>query len=95
MVLYLRISWFLNHWFLGSIQTIQDRETERSKCVPDKDLFHTGYPSTGTIFAPEQDCCAPLLKVECPVMDRFLKRSGPNLNPCVGAEIVSEVAFPV
>ena len=51
-------------------------------------LVHTGNNSSGTIFAPEQDCSAPLLKVERPVSDRFLERSGPSLNTSVEAEIL-------
>ena len=55
-----------------------------AKCVSDR------ASNSGTIFAAEQDCYAPLLKVECPALDRFLKRSGPILNTFIGAEISVE-----
>ena len=42
-----------------------------AKCVLDRASVHTGNASAETIFAPEQDCCDPLLKVERPVSDRF------------------------
>ena len=50
-----------------------------AKSVSGRAPIHTGNASSGIIFAPEQDCSAPLLKVERPVLDRFLKRSGPSL----------------
>ena len=38
-------------------------------------------------------CSAPLLKVECSVSDRFLKRSESSLNTFIGAEIATESRF--
>ena len=55
-----------------------------------KGFCSIGSTSSGTIFAPKQDCSAPLLKMEHPVSDRFLKRSGPDLNTFVGADIAME-----
>ena len=42
-----------------------------AKCVSDKASVHTGNASAGTIFAPKQDCCDPLLKMERPILGRF------------------------
>ena len=42
-----------------------------AKCVTGRTFFHTKNAISGTIFAPEQDCSAPLSKVERPVSDRF------------------------
>ena len=61
-----------------------------AKCVFDRASVHTENASSGTSFAPEQNCSALLLKVERPVSDRFLKRSGPSLNTFFGAEIATE-----
>ena len=58
--------------------------------VSDRASVHIGNANSGTIFAPKQLCSAPLLKVERPVSDRFLKRPGPSLNTFVQAEIVTE-----
>ena len=52
-------------------------------------LVHTGNASSGASFVPEQDCSAELLKVECIVPDRFLKRFGPSLNAFVGVKITT------
>ena len=61
-----------------------------AKCVFDRASVHTENASSGTSFAPEQNCSALLLKVERPVSDRFLKRSEPSLNTFFGAEIATE-----
>ena len=55
-----------------------------AKCVSDNASVHNGNASSGTILPAEQDCFTPLLKVERPVSERFLKRSGPGLNNFVG-----------
>ena len=51
-----------------------------AKWVLDRAPVHTGKASFGTIFVPEQDFSAALLKVERIVSDRFLKRSKNSLN---------------
>ena len=50
------------------------RTVKRSvtESVPDRASVHT---RNAAVSAPEQHCSAPLLKVECSVSDRFLKRS--------------------
>ena len=39
----------------------------------------------------EQNCSAPLLKVECYVSDRFLKPSESSLNTFIGAETAMQL----
>ena len=58
-------------------------------CVSNRAPVHNGNASSGTIFVPEQDCSAALLKVERIVLDRFLKRSGSSLNTFVGVKIIT------
>ena len=60
-----------------------------AKCVLNRAPVHTGNASSGTIFVPEQDCSAALLKMERVVSDKFLKRSGPSLNLFVGVKITT------
>ena len=48
--------------------------------VPDRGSFHASNAAFEAVSAPEQSCSAPLLKVECSVSDRFLKRSELSLN---------------
>ena len=74
----------------GSVHTMPDSETELCKTCVGEGAVHIGNPSPGKMFAPEQDCSAPLLKVENIVSDRFLKRFRPCLNTSVGAEIAVE-----
>ena len=50
---------------------------------------HNGNPSSGTIFVPEEDCSAALLKVEHIVSDRSSKRSGPSLNTLVRVKLTT------
>ena len=64
----------------GGVHTIPVVKRSVAKCVFDRATIHTENASSGTSFAPEQNCSALLLKVEHPVSDRFLKRSGPSLN---------------
>ena len=68
------------------------RNEKRSvaKCVSDRAPVHTRNANFGTIFAPEQDCSAPLLKVKRSVQDKLLKQSGPSLNTFIGAEIATD-----
>ena len=53
------------------------RTVKRSvaESVPDRASVHTRNAAFEAVPAPEQDCSAPLLKVELSVSDRFLKRS--------------------
>ena len=51
-----------------------------AESVPDRTSVHTGDAAFEAVSAPEQNCSAPLLKVERSVMDRFLKRSESSLN---------------
>ena len=64
-----------------------------AKCVSNRVPVHNGNASSRTIFVPEQDCSAALLKVERIVSDRFSKRSGPSLNTFVGAKITTGLLF--
>ena len=52
--------------------------------------MHTRNTAFESVAAPEQYCAAPLLKVERPISDRFLKRSVSSLNTFIGAEIATE-----
>ena len=60
-----------------------------AKCVSNKALVYNGNASSGTLFAPEQNCSAALLKVEHIVLDRFSKQSGPSLNTFVGVKLTT------
>ena len=48
--------------------------------VPDRASVHTRNSAFEAISAPEQNCTAPLLKVERSLSDRFSKRSESSLN---------------
>ena len=54
---------------------------------------HARNAAFEAVSAAEQNCSAPLLKVECSVSDRFLKRSKSSLNTFIGAEIATEPRF--
>ena len=54
---------------------------------------HTRNAVFGAVSAPEQYCSVPLLKVECSVLDRFLKPSESSLNTFIEAEIAAEPRF--
>ena len=51
-----------------------------AESVPDRASVHARNAAFGAVSAPEQNCSAPLLKVERSVSDRFLKRSESSLN---------------
>ena len=51
-----------------------------AESVPDMASVHTKNAVCEAVSAPEQNCSAPLLKVERSVSDRFLKRSESSLN---------------
>ena len=51
-----------------------------AESVPDRASVHTRNTAFEAISAPEQNCSAPLLKVERSVPDRILKRSKSSLN---------------
>ena len=51
-----------------------------TESVPDRASVHTRNAAFEAVSAPEQSCSASLLKVECSVSDRFLKRSESSLN---------------
>ena len=51
-----------------------------AESVPDRASVHTRNAAFEAVSAPEQNCSAPLLKVEGSVSDRFLKRSESSLN---------------
>ena len=61
-----------------------------TESVPDKASVHTKNATFEAVSALEQYCSAPLLKVERPVSDRFLKRFESGLNTSIGAEIATE-----
>ena len=64
-----------------------------SESLPDMASVHTRNANLEAVSAPEQYCSAPLLKVEGPVLDRFLKRSELSLNTFIGEEIATEPRF--
>ena len=64
-----------------------------TESVPDRASVHTRNAAFKSVSAPEQYCSAPLLKVECSVSDRYLKRSESSLNTFTGAEIATEPRF--
>ena len=51
-----------------------------AESVPDRASVHIRNAAFESVSAPEQYCSAPLLKVERPVSDRFLRRSESSLN---------------
>ena len=57
-----------------------------AESVPDRASVHTVNAAFEAVSAPEQYCSSPLLKVERPVLDKFLKRSESSLNTSIGAE---------
>ena len=58
------------------------RTVKRSvaESVPDRASVHSRNAAFEAVSASEQNCSAPLLKVERSVSDRFLKRSKSSLN---------------
>ena len=54
---------------------------------------HTRNAAFEAVSVPKQYFCAPLLKVECSVSNRFLKWSESSLNTSIGAEIATESRF--
>ena len=61
-----------------------------AESVPDKASVHTRNAAFKAVSAPEQNCSAPLSKLERSLLDRFLKRSKSSLNTLMGAEIATE-----
>ena len=51
-----------------------------AESVPNRASVHTRNAAFEVVFVPEQNCSAPLLKVERSVSDRFLKQSESSLN---------------
>ena len=51
-----------------------------AESVPDRASVHTRNAAFEAVSAPEQYCYAPLLKVQRPVSDRFLKQSESSLH---------------
>ena len=51
-----------------------------AESVPDRASVHTRNAAFEAVSALEQNCSAPLLKVERSVSARFLKRSESSLN---------------
>ena len=64
-----------------------------AESVPDRASVHTRNAAFEPVSDPEQNCSASLLKVECSVSDRFLRRSVSSLNTFIGAEIATEPRF--
>ena len=64
-----------------------------TESVLDRASVHTRNAAFKAVSVPEQYCSAPLLKVECSVLDRFLKRSESSLNTFIGTEIATESRF--
>ena len=65
------------------------RKVKRSvaESVPDSASVHTRNAAFEAVSAPEQNCSAPLLKVERSVSDRFLKRSESSVNTLSAQEL--------
>ena len=62
-----------------------------AESVPDRAFVHTKSAAFEAVSAPEQNCSAPLLKVERSVSDRCLERSESSVNMhFIGAEIATE-----
>ena len=59
--------------------------------VLDKASIYTRNAAFKAVSAPEQNCSAPLLKMECSVSDRFLKQSESSMNSFNRAEIAVEL----
>ena len=57
-----------------------------AESVPDRASVHIRNAAFEAVSAPEQYCSTPLLKVECSVSDRFLKRSESSLNTSIGLQ---------
>ena len=64
-----------------------------AESVLDRASVHTRNAAFQAFSALEQDCSAPLLKVEGSISDRFLKWSESSLNTFIGAEITAEPRF--
>ena len=64
-----------------------------AESVLDGASVHTRNAAFEAFSALEQDCSAPLLKVEGSISDRFLKWSESSLNTFIGAEIATEPRF--
>ena len=64
-----------------------------AESVPDRASVRTRNAAFGEVSAPERYCSASLLKVECSVSDRFLKRSKSSSNTFIRAEIAMEPRF--
>ena len=64
-----------------------------AESVLDRASVHIKNTTFEAVASPEQYCCAPLLKVERSVSDRFLKRSESSLNTFIRAEIATEPRF--
>ena len=66
-----------------------DSETERCKmCIGKGFCSHWKHKFWNNFCSGAELLCSAV-KVECPVSDRFLKRSGTSLNSSVGAEIAT------
>ena len=61
-----------------------------AEIVLDRACVHKRNAAFQAVFAPEQNCSAPLLKVERSVSDRFLKRSESGLNTFIGTQHATE-----
>ena len=61
-----------------------------TESVLDRASVHTRNTAFEAVFASEQNCSAPLLKVERSVSDRFLKRFKSSLNTFISAKHVTE-----
>ena len=62
-----------------------------TESVPDS--VHTRNAAFKAVSAPEQNCSAPLLKVERSLSDKFLKRSESSMNTFIRADIATEPHF--
>ena len=78
-------------WAMFTLYRTVKRSVKES--VPDRASVHTRNAAFEAVFAPEQYCPAPLLKVEPSVPDTVLKRSESSVNTFIGAEIATEHRF--
>ena len=60
-----------------------------TESAPDRASVHTRNAAFEAVYPSEQNCCAPLLKVERSASDRFFKWPESSLNTFIGAEIAS------
>ena len=72
---------------LGGVRMVKRSVRKR---LLDKASVYTRNAAFEAVSAREQNCSAPLLKVEHSLSDRFFKQYESSLNTFIGAEIATE-----